>query len=237
MQTPIPIDLLCIGRARPLARAGYPDVPSGILKAPQQGPVRLFFHGLEGDEQGDTVYHGGPEKAVHHYAAEHYAMWQARWPDSPVPMQPGAFGENISTSGMTEHTVCIGDIYRAGTALLQVSQGRQPCWKLNRRLGREDAALSMQASGATGWYYRVLREGSLSRHDRFELVERPCPDWALARLIAALFPADSAAAGLLDEWRQAAAIELLTASWKTTFARRVETGRVEDWARRLYEPE
>lgn len=230
------IDTLFAGRAAPLARDGYPPVASGIVKTAQAGPLWLSTNGLQGDEQGDPVYHGGPEKAVHHYPVEHYAWWQACHAASPVALVAGAFGENVSTQGMTENTVCIGDIWRAGTAILQVSQGRQPCWKLNRLLRTEGAALAMQVSGATGWYYRVLREGWLAPGDRFELIGRPCPDWPLRRLIAALFPADPQAPGLAQEWQDAAAIEALTANWRAAFARRVQTGALEDWSRRLHEP-
>lgn len=236
MHAPVPIATLFTGPARPLARAGHAPVPSGIAKAPQAQPVFLSACGFEGDEQGDRVYHGGPEKAVHHYAAEHYGLWRARWPDSLVAPAPGAFGENVSTLGMGEDNVHIGDIYRVGAALLQVSQGRQPCWRLNRRIGRADAALQMQQSGATGWYYRVLEPGLVARGDRFELLERPCPDWPLARLIQALFPADAAAPGLADEWRLAAALGPLSANWQGAFARRLASGAIEDWSRRLAEP-
>ncbi|NML59793.1 MOSC domain-containing protein [Massilia sp. RP-1-19] len=92
--------------------AGVGDVPvlSGIINTSREGPVMLSRSGLEGDEQGDKVFHGGPEKAVHHYASEHYALWRAQFPGSPVALLPGAFGENISTVGMTERTVCIGDV-------------------------------------------------------------------------------------------------------------------------------
>ncbi|NML61668.1 MOSC domain-containing protein [Massilia sp. RP-1-19] len=236
MHAPASIEALFIGRARPLARNGESPVLSGIVKSSLEEPVQLSFRGLSGDEQGDTVFHGGPEKAVHQYASEHYEHWRSRYPDSRVPLVPGAFGENLSTTGMTESSVFIGDIYQAGTALLQVSQGRQPCWKLNRHLGRQGAALAMQISGATGWYYRVLKEGRIARHDRLELIQRPCPAWPLERLIGALFPSDLAADNLLDEWLQAATIEQLSANWKTTFARRVQSGRMEDWTRRLDEP-
>lgn len=232
---PVRIDALFIGPARPLAREGMAPVPSGIVKTAQQGPLQLSFQGLAGDEQGDTVFHGGPEKALHHYASEHYAQWRLRYPDSPVALEAGAFGENLSTAGMTERSVCIGDIYRLGSALLQVSQGRQPCWKLNRRLADPGAALAMQLSGATGWYYRVLGEGSIARGDVLELIERPCPAWPMARLIDALFAADPAAPGLQEEWREASCLAPLTANWKTTFARRVQSGRIEDWTRRLVE--
>lgn len=230
------IAALFTGPARPLARPGHAPVMSGIAKQARARPLFLARAGFEGDEQGDPVYHGGPEKAVHHYAADHYAMWRARWPDSLVALAPGAFGENLSTLGMHEENVHIGDIYRVGAALLQVSQGRQPCWRLNRRIGREDAARQMQASGATGWYYRVLEPGLVARGDGFSLLERPCPAWPLARLIRALFPAEATAPGLAQEWRLAAALGPLSANWQAAFARRLASGAIEDWSRRLAEP-
>lgn len=226
------IQSLFVGKAKPLARDGHADVMSGIVKVPQAGKVWLSVNGLQGDEQGDRTYHGGQEKALHHYAPEHYANWRSRYPDSPVPMIAGAFGENISTVGMTEQDVFIGDVYRVGSALVQISQGRQPCWKLNRLLRREGVALAMQTSGATGWYYRVLQEGWIGSGDRLALLERPQPAWPMARLISALFSTES----MLDEWRQASEIEQLTSNWRTTFSRRLQSGQIEDWTRRLLEP-
>ena len=104
--------------------------PSAIAKTPVAGPVEIGFEGLLVDAQADRTVHGGAEKALHHYAADHYAAWIAEGylPDGAVP---AAFGENLSTLGVTEEQVCIGDVFRLGTARVQVSQGRQPCWKLN----------------------------------------------------------------------------------------------------------
>jgi len=228
-----PIDALLSGRAMPLGA-----VTSGIAKEARCGALKLTREGLEGDEQGDRVYHGGPDKALHHYAAEHYAGWAAWHPDSPVALGAGAFGENVSTRGMTEANIHVGDVFRAGTVLLQVTQARQPCFRLNLRLGREDAARRMQDSGRTGWYYRVLRAGWIAAGDEIALVDRPCPDWPLARVIAALFPADPSIVDreLVEEWRRAAALAELAPRWRSAFARRIETGVIEDWTLRLHGP-
>jgi MOSC domain-containing protein YiiM len=220
----------------PVAWAGDGAILSAIGKRACQRPVWVSRAGLAGDEQGDRVYHGGPDKAVHHYAAEHYPAWSGRFPDSAVALAAGAFGENLSTVGMTERDVHVGDVFCAGTALLQLTQARQPCFKLNLRLGHDAAAQAMQASGRTGWYYRVLREGWLAPGDVLELVERPCPDWPLARLIAALYPPDLASPGLADEWRQAAAVPELAQRWRGTFARWLLGGAIEDWTMRLHGP-
>lgn len=231
------IKRLFVGKAAPLERPGYDSVPSGIVKYPKFGAVYLSLNGLKGDEQGDKRYHGGPEKALHHYASEHYLTWRSMLPLCPVPLMPGAFGENLSTAGMTEQSVCIGDVYQIGSAVVQVSQGRQPCWKLNRRLEHSNAALLMQRMNATGWYYRVLQEGFIEMYSEIELMVRPCPDWPMQRLISALFPEGAVTPELMEEWRLAAEIEQLSSNWRNTFARRVSSQQIEDWTSRLYEPQ
>src|SRR3546814_4948632 len=107
--------------------------------------------------------------------------------DSPLLRVPGAFGENISTRGLDEDNVCLGDRFELGTALLEVSQGRQPCWKLNDRFGVPDMVRRVQSSGRTGWYYRVLRPGTARAGDPPRLDSRPHPDWPLRRLNRLLF--------------------------------------------------
>lgn len=233
---PRPVEALLTGRARTIGTPGALEVLSGIGKQARQGALWLALDGLEGDEQGDRVYHGGPEKALHHYAFEHYPHWRDWYPDSPVPYGAGAFGENVSTTGMSEREVHVGDVFRVGETLVQVSQGRQPCFRVNLRFARPDAALALQASGRTGWYYRVLREGWLAAGDAFELVDRPCPEWPLARAIAAMFPIDAQAPGLRDEWEEASRLAPLAERWRMTFERRVASGKVEDWNLRLNGP-
>ena len=230
------IDALMTGLASPLCDVGGQTIVSAIGKRPRHGAVWLARDGLEGDEQGDRIYHGGPDKALHHYPADHYAAWNWCFPDSRTEFGAGAFGENLSTVGIVERDVHVGDVFSAGTTLLQVSQARQPCFKLNLRLGYDDAALTMQVSGRTGWYYRVLREGWLAAGEMLTLVERPCPDWPLARVIGALFPADLAAPHLLDEWKMAAALPELAQRWRVAFERRLQTGVIEAWSMRLHGP-
>lgn len=202
--------------------------PTGIHKTPLAGVADITATGLGGDFQGDLKHHGGPDKALHHYPLEHYAFWENLC--GPLPAKPGAFGENISTLGLTEHTVHLGDTFRLGTALVQVSQGRQPCWKLNFRLGHPDVSLIMQEKGFTGWYYRVLEPGRVQAGDAVSLVERPLPLWPLARLLEMIHSRCLAP----EELRQAAALPLLAENWQRLFGRRLETGRVEDWDNRLY---
>ena len=160
MTVDLTVDAVLVGR---LVAFGPNGEPSGIQKTPCTGPVSVTKTGLDGDGHGDRKHHGGPEKALHHYPAEHYVSWRQEIPElaSLVP-QPGAFGENLSTTGLDEADVCIGDVFDLGTARVQVAQGRQPCWRLNVRFGRKDMARRVQATGRTGWYYRVLPPGLVS---------------------------------------------------------------------------
>lgn len=219
------LDALLTGRAEPFTRPGS---RSGIAKVPRQEALAVTTLGLAGDEQGDLRVHGGVEKAIHHYPREHYAAWLAELGEHPLLMQPGAFGENFSTTGWTEDDVCLGDLIRAGSALLQVSQGRMPCWKLSDRFGVANLALRVQQSGRTGWYYRVLQEGVVGVGDRLQVVERTHVDWSLNRLSAVLFD-KRVEPELL---RECLALPLVP-SWRRTLERRLEKAEVEDWAPRL----
>lgn len=215
-------EALFVGKLAPL---GPQKAPSGIRKLKVEGPQTITRTGLVGDHQGDTKNHGGPEKALHHYPRDHYAAWAKEG----VEAAPAAFGENISTFGLTEADVCIGDIYRFGEAVLQVAQGRQPCWRLNARFERPDMAFRVQKSGRTGWYYRVLEEGTAEAGDRLRLEARPQPQWPLTRIIDLLYTRtlDMEALATL------ATLPELAQSWRTLAARRIETRSVENWDRRL----
>lgn len=164
------IDQIFTGRVKLMLPDGE---PSGIFKSAVDGPRHLGTNGLEGDEQADLRYHGGPEKALHQYPAEHYALLAQEWPQCASLLGPGVLGENISTRGMTEHDVCIGDVFGMGEARIQLSQPRSPCWKIDRRLKVDGASRFVEAAGVTGWYYRVLDEGRLCAGDEIVLLERP----------------------------------------------------------------
>lgn len=172
------IDQIFVGDLRPLEPEGQ---ISGIFKRPVRGAVQLTADGLAGDHQGDRRHHGGAQKALHHFPAEHYADFLRRWPQLGDLLRAGTLGENLSTHGMTEQQVCIGDIFRCGSARIQVSQPRQPCWKISHRLGIDEASLFVAEQGLTGWYYRVLDAGTVQPGDVLELLERPSPAVSLAR--------------------------------------------------------
>lgn len=226
MTSPSPrLDSLLTGSARPFTRPGS---LSAIDKQPRQGPLRVTLLGIAGDEQGDLRVHGGVEKAIHHYPRDHYPDWIAELGEHPLLTRPGAFGENFSSSGWRETDVCLGDRIRVGTALLEISQGRMPCWKLNDRFDVAQMALRVQQSGRTGWYYRVLEEGEVQAGDALQLVERPYGQWSVARLSAVLFD-KQLEPGLLRE-----CLELpLVPNWRRTLEKRLEQRQVEDWTSRL----
>ena len=213
------------GSIRPL---GARQVPSAIDKQAVKGPQAVHELGLAGDQQADRRVHGGIDKAVHCYAWSHYAWWQERYPQQPLFGQPGAFGENLSLDGMTENDVCIGDVLQIGSARFTVSQGRQPCFKLNLRFELPDMAAQVQDSLRAGWYLRVLQEGTLQAGDSVTLLERPHPDYSVATLLALIRDRETRPA-LLDPVLQLP----LPDSWRKLFAHRRAAGEVEDWARRM----
>lgn len=177
---------LLAGKARYLARGEA----SAIAKSPVPGPVKIGYLGLEGDEQADLRVHGGPDKALHHYPYDHYARWSAARADEPLLAAPGAFGENIATLGLVEEQVCIGDRFRLGSALLEISQGRQPCWKQSERLHWAALPALMVKERRSGWYYRVIEQGVAAPGDALSLVERPLPAWTVRRVFGLLVAGD-----------------------------------------------
>ena len=222
-----PIDALYAGRPAAIA----PGRKSAIRKAPAPPPWRIEAEGLVGDQQADRRHHGGAEKALHHYPREHYEAWRAEFPELAGEFAPPAFGENISTIGLTEESVCVGDVFAFGGARLQVSQGRQPCLTLNFRFGRRDMARRTQESLRCGWYYRVLETGEARPGDSLKLIARPRPDWPLARLFALLYLRPRA----FDELAEMAALPELATRWRDLARKRRESRKVENWTRRLGE--
>ncbi len=189
---------------------------SGIWKSPVTGRVRLSLTNLDGDHQADLKNHGGPDKAVCCYAAEHYSHWQTFLGKAEADFPFGAFGENFTLRGLTEDIVCIGDIYQIGTATVQVSQPRMPCYKLGRRWERPSLPLEVQTSGKTGYYLRVLTPGEVGAGDPLTRLERPLPEWPVARVNQAMY-VEKADADLAEEL---AHLALLAEAWRRPFRRR-----------------
>ncbi|MBN9428892.1 MAG: MOSC domain-containing protein [Burkholderiales bacterium] len=219
---------LLIGKAAPYSR---PGTVSAIDKTAVSGSLMAGELGLAGDEQGDHRVHGGPDKAVHCYVWQHYPAWRSELPagaQQPLLQQAGAFGENFSIEGCDEAGVCIADQWRIGTAVFEISQGRQPCWKLNDRFGVVDMASRVQDSLRAGWYLRVLVPGRVSAGDEIVLLARPHPDWSVQRLLRVIRDrvCDQ------DELRRILALPL-PESWRKLFQSRLENGRAEAWDKRL----
>ena len=237
LPAPIRIDTILTGRAVDYTRPGS---RSAIDKRPVADAVQVGTNGIVGDEQGDLRVHGGPDKAIHHYPFDHYAAWQADIDMGTgaraLLARPGAFGENLSTVGITEADICVGDRLRAGSVVLEVSQLRQPCWKLNDRFSTDDnpvrdMARRVQHTGRTGWYYRVLEGGTLRAGDTLEWLERPWPQWPLARVLGVLYR------NMLDRAALTDMLALpLTPSWRKLVEGRLARGEVESWAKRIDGP-
>ncbi len=151
---------------------GERQAPTGIKKAKFLGATMLSRLGIEDDFIGDRVVHGGPEKAVHHFPADHFEKLSEAFPQATMQLLPGSIGENISSYMCTEHNVRISDILSLGGAILQVSQPRKPCWKIDAKYGCIGIANRMYQEGLCGWYYRVIQEGMITSADELELVER-----------------------------------------------------------------
>jgi MOSC domain-containing protein YiiM len=145
---------------------------TGIFKQPVCGQVRINSEGVVGDHQADRRVHGGAEKAVHHYAATNYLKIAARFPDAATMFVPGSIGENLSSSGIDERTVAIGDVFSLGSTRLQVCQPRSPCWKIDARYGSAGVGKFVSDFCYQGWYYRVIEEGETGIGDELVLLDR-----------------------------------------------------------------
>lgn len=185
--------------------------PSAYKKSPIEGPVEVHELGLAGDSQADLENHGGVDKAILHYAFDHYEQWRedkvelARKFDTA-----GAFGENISTLGITESEVCIGDRFRLGTAIVEVSQGRQPCWKLGHSFGNQEMVREVIRTGRSGWYYRVVQVGAVAAGDTIELLERLYEQWNVERVFGLLIGDDRDPEAI----EQLSDLEVLSENWR-----------------------
>jgi MOSC domain-containing protein YiiM len=145
-------------------------VQTGIFKDPVDGPVTISKLNLVGDQQADLTVHGGAEKAVYAYPAEHYEYWRRELPE--VSFSWGKFGENLTTEGLTEEALCIGDRLRVGSAVLMVTQPRMPCYKLALRFDRDDMIKRFLTSRRSGFYFSVIEEGEVLAGSKIEIVSR-----------------------------------------------------------------
>src|SRR3954463_12744868 len=171
-----------VGRPRLL---GGRETVSAIAKVPVgPEPLELDTINLAGDDQADRTVHGGPDKAVYSYPAEHAVEWQA----DGFAITPGGVGENLVTEGARETDVRIGDVFTWGDARLQVSQPRAPCFKLSLHTGRKDVGPRMITTGRSGWYFRVLTPATVETHGNLDLVERDTTAPTVFECFAVMFP-------------------------------------------------
>ncbi|HSJ79438.1 MAG TPA: MOSC domain-containing protein [Erythrobacter sp.] len=176
------VEAVCTGTARPFNGAEL----SAIAKRPREGAVQVLSEGLAPDEQADRRVHGGPEMALHLYPLDHHAWWRGQIGDHPALDEPGGFGSNLAISGLTEEHVHIGDRFRLGTALIEVSQPRQPCWKIEHRFGAKGMVAAIIRTGRSGWYFRVIDDGEVAAGDSLERISIGTAEWSVARVFAAL---------------------------------------------------
>lgn len=231
MTTPY-VEKLFAGKVKKLGdpNASHPlEKPweTGMFKNLVTEPLYLHKTGLTGDEVADKKHHGGPEKALFAYPLIYYPYWREKLQLNDIGI--GAMGENLAVSGMDEGSVCIGDTYQFGEAVIQVSQPRQPCWKPARRFQILDFALQIQQTGKTGWYFRVLKEGYVAGEKELTLLERPYPQWTIATCNEVMHEKTAD----LERARQLHSCAFLAKNWKETLAKRL-AGEKSSSEKRLY---
>jgi MOSC domain-containing protein YiiM len=204
-----------VGRPRLVIWRGE-AVSTGIYKEPVEGRVPLRRPNLDGDRQADLTVHGGPDKAVYAYPAEHYDYWRSELPGMSLPW--GMFGENFTTEGLAESRVNIGDRFRTGTAELIVTQPRMPCYKLGIKFGRSDILKRFLASGRTGFYFSIFKEGEVEAGDAIELIERDENNITVAD-ITRLYARDKKDT---ETMLRAIEVKALPESWRGYFRHRIE---------------
>lgn len=210
---------LFIGGIRPLPESGR---PTGIYKAPVTASIMLGDEGFIGDQQADRRVHGGPDKAVHLYPATHYRRLAERFPEASGQLVPGSMGENLSTADLDEGDVRLGDVWRLGSARLQVCQPRNPCWKIDERFASEGMAAFIAEQRLTGWYWRVLTAGQVSPGDALLIEHSAAGNPTLAEAMQ-LWQAHRPA---LAELERLAAVDEIADNWRQKILQRL------NWLRR-----
>jgi MOSC domain-containing protein YiiM len=185
-------------------------VTTGIFKEPVSGRIKLRRLNLDGDRQADLTVHGGPDKAVYAYPAEHYDYWKKRLPKMKLPW--GMFGENFTTEGLLEDQANIGDVFRIGSSEVVVTQPRMPCYKLGVKFGRMDIVRQFMESKLPGIYFRVLKEGEVGVGDAIELISRDANNVTVKDLVRLV-----TGEGDVATIRRAVHIKALPEAWRQEF--------------------
>lgn len=203
-----------VGLSREVAWHGR-MVRTSIWKSPVQGRVHVATLNLDGDQQSDLSVHGGVDKTVYVYPSEHYPFWEGEL--AGADLSPGAFGENLTSEGLLEDQVQIGDRLRIGTAEFIVTQPRMPCFKLGIRFGRPDLVKRFLQSRKTGFYLAVQRQGEVGAGDPIEFIERAESGVTILD-ITNLYASDAQNPELL---RRASELPALPESWRDYFRKRL----------------
>ncbi|GIN95978.1 MOSC domain-containing protein [Siminovitchia terrae] len=215
------VKILSINVSKPIqVQFHNQEVSTGIFKTPVHKSLFLSWLNFEGDGQADLVHHGGKEKAVCVYPFEHYPYWEN---ELKKKLEYGAFGENLTTQGLLETDVCIGDIFELDNAIVQVSQPRQPCYKLSVKYGKPELPLKVQKSGYTGFYCRVLKEGMVSNSAGFTKI------YSHTNAITVSFANQimHREKGNIEGIKKILEVEELSLNWRKTFLKRLKGDEVD----------
>ncbi|HZB73236.1 MAG TPA: MOSC domain-containing protein [Nitrososphaeraceae archaeon] len=191
-------------------------ITTGIFKEPVEGRVNLRTLNLDGDRQADLTVHGGPDKAVYAYSMEHYDYWHGIFPDLPIPI--GMFGENLTVERLIETEVNVGDVFRIGSATVIATQPRMPCYKLGVKFGRMDVLKKFLASGRSGIYFRVLKEGEVAAGDSIVQIREDSNRITISDIVR-LYSNESED---LQTMRRAVKVEALPKGWKRYFLEQIQ---------------
>jgi MOSC domain-containing protein YiiM len=198
------VESVNVGKPRPIERAGGELTTSAIWKEPLTGRVAVRGVNVDGDDQADRSVHGGPDQAVYAYAAEDTEWWERTLGS---PLGPGAFGENLTTREINVNAALIGERWRIGTVVLEITAPRIPCWKLANRMQDPLFIKRFARSGRPGAYFRIIEEGELGAGDPIEVIERPEHDITVA-YVAHVYLADR------DQAERLLAAPALAAGWR-----------------------
>ena len=193
-------------------------ITTAIFKDLVKGPVNLREINFDGDRQADLTVHGGVDKAVYSYPTEHYDYWRKQFPNIDLIM--GMFGENLSTEGLMEDAVNIGDQFQIGSAKIMATQPRMPCYKLGVRFGRMEILRRFLTSGRPGIYFRVLKAGEVNAGDKIELVSRDKNNVTVKYIVRLYISRDHA--DIIETMRRAIKISALPKGWKDEFQQNID---------------
>ncbi|KAF3042665.1 hypothetical protein E8E12_006111 [Didymella heteroderae] len=224
---PFPLGQIRSGKIK--KSLGNSRIESAIFKTNIRGPVVVTKNGIVGDEHAYEP-HRSPDKALLHYCTSHYDDWSREIPVSEAHFKPGAFGENISSAEVSERNICIGDRIAIGDIIVEVTEPRAPCYKLNHRFEVKDMAKRTQTLFRTGWLYRIIKPGTIAAGNMVRLLERPHPDWTVARVEYYLF----LETGNMEKMKEIVEIPQLGWEIKDKFRARLAKGVTEDQNGRMY---